>query len=227
MTQDPLRAASEPAHALQIPKVPTPRKVKPPVGAVHRALRTATREDHASIDRMLLRFDLNRAEDYRIFLTIHLAALSELQGEWRSQDHEDFSGMLNCLRADLKALGWATASVAASGTPQASPSRGLGTAYVIRGSRLGAAVLRRDIVSAVPTSYLDFSPVLGWTAFLAELEAIAEVPNAKQDAARAARAAFGVFAAEYSRLQGAIPDQKKVESKVFSSLIRSPPDHEE
>ena len=114
MTQDPTRAVSEPVHAQQTPKVPTPRKVKPPVGAVHRLLRTATREDHASIDRMLLRFDLNRLEDYRIFLTIHLAALSALQAEWRPEDDADFSRMLDCLRADLKALGWTTATPPAS-----------------------------------------------------------------------------------------------------------------
>ena len=224
MTQDPTRAVSEPVHAQQTPKVPTPRKVKPPVGAVHRLLRTATREDHASIDRMLLRFDLNRLEDYRIFLTIHLAALSALQAEWRPEDDADFSRMLDCLRADLKALGWTTATPPASGHAPVSAPRGLGIAYVIRGSRLGGAVLRRDIVGALPTAYLDFAPTLGWTKFLAELESIADLPNAKQEAARAARDTFSAFAAEYSRLQGAIPTPKKPESKVFSSMIRLPPD---
>ena len=224
MTQDPTRAVSEPVHAQQTPKVPTPRKVKPPVGAVHRLLRTATREDHASIDRMLLRFDLNRLEDYRIFLTIHLAALSALQAEWRPEDDADFSRMLDCLRADLKALGWTTATPPASGHAPVSAPRGLGIAYVIRGSRLGGAVLRRDIVGALPTEYLDFAPTLGWTKFLAELESIADLPNAKQEAAHAARDTFSAFAAEYSRLQGAIPTPKKPESKVFSSMIRLPPD---
>jgi heme oxygenase (biliverdin-IX-beta and delta-forming) len=226
MTQDPTRAAREPVHAQQTPKVPATRKVKPPLGAVHRLLRTATREDHASIDRMLLRFDLNRLEDYRIFLTIHLAALSALQVEWRPEDGADFSSMLDCLRADLKALGWTAATPPAAGNMPVSVPRGLGIAYVVRGSRLGGAVLRRDIVGELPTSYLDFVPTLGWTRFLAELESIADIPNAKQEAARAARNTFSVFAAEYSRLQGAIPTPKKPESKVFSSRIRMPSDHE-
>ena len=226
MTQDPKRAASDPAHAQQTPNVPTPRKVKPPVGPVHRLLRTATREDHASIDRMLLRFDLNRPDDYRIFLTIHQTALSALQAEWRPEDVADFSRMLDCLRADLKALGGTTATPPACGNGAASAARGLGIAYVVRGSRLGGAVLRRDIVGALPTSYLDFAPTLGWTKFLAELESIADIPNAKQEAARAARDTFSAFAAEYSRFQGAIPTLKKPETKVFSSLIRLPPDHE-
>lgn len=226
MTQDPKRAVSEPVHAQQTSKVPTPRKVKAPVGAVHRLLRTATREDHASIDRMLLRFDLNRLEDYRIFLTIHLTALSALQAEWRPEDVADFSRMLDCLGADLKALGWTTTTPPASGNGPASAARGLGIAYVIRGSRLGGAVLRRDIVGALPTSYLDFAPTLAWTKFLAELESIADIPNARQEAARAARDTFSAFAAEYSRLQGAIPTPKKPETKVFSSMIRLPPDHE-
>ena len=187
-------------HAQQTRKVSTPRKVKPPVGAVHRLLRTATREDHASIDRILLRFDLNRVEDYRIFLTIQLTALSALQAEWRPEDVADFSRMLDCLRADLSALGWTAVTTPASGSAPASAPRGLGIAYVVRSSRLGAAVLRRDIVGELPTSYLDFAPTLGWAKFLAELESIAEIPTAKQEAARAARNTFSAFAAEYSRL---------------------------
>jgi heme oxygenase len=166
---------------------------------VHLALRAATREDHAFIDRLLLGFNLNRAEDYTSFLNIHLAAISMLQADWRPRDREDFAQMICCLRADLSTLGHTTVVPFIPFGKSANPFEGLGIAYVLRGSRLGAAILRRSVRAALPTSYLNFVPHLSWTAFLLELESIAEDSRARDEAARAACGAFKLFTTEFAR----------------------------
>jgi len=168
------------------------------IGSVHQALRAATRDDHASIDRMLLSFDLSKAEDYRIFLSIHAAALVTIQTDWRLQDSDDFERMLRCVRADLKTLGCAVTTPPSSPRPS-SLAKGLGIAYVVRGSRLGAAVLRRGVVGNLPTSYLDFVPSLSWALFLTELEPLADDPNGKDEAIGAARGIFNTFVTEFTR----------------------------
>jgi heme oxygenase len=178
---------------------------KPTIGSVHRALRGATRNDHASIDRMLLRFDLNRVEDYRNFLNIHFSSLVTLRAHWRLQDGDDFARMLGCLEADLETLGCNAPALPILSASPRSPSAGLGIGYVVRGSRLGAAVLRRGVVGDLPTSYLDFVPGLSWAGFLIQLEFIAGDPNDMNEATRAAISTFGTFAAEFKRFEDQSP----------------------
>jgi heme oxygenase len=204
MTHVPVEAMRGPVRAKEVLTCQTTPKAKRVVGIVHRTLRAATRNDHSSIDRMLSRLDLNRAGDYRIFLKIHFAALVSLRADWRLQDGADFAQMLRCLQADLNTFGCTTtAPPILSGAPS-SPSVGLGVAYVVRGSRLGAAVLRRGVVGELPTSYLDFSPSLSWAAFLLEIESIADDPNGRDEATRAARKTFNTFATEFTRLQDVV-----------------------
>jgi heme oxygenase len=202
MTEVPIEALGGLVRAQEVlPGAATP-KAKPAIGIVHRALRAATRNDHAWIDRMLLPFNLNRTEDYRTFLNIHFAALVTLQADWRQQDCEDFEQMLRRVQGDLDTLGCTTiASRIPHGTPVSTP-KGLGIAYVVRGSRLGSAVLRRAIVSDLPTSYLDFVPVLSWAEFLVELESIAGDADGRDDAIRSARSTFNVFVTEFKRIHG-------------------------
>jgi heme oxygenase len=204
MTQVPTEAMRGAVRAKATHKGPTPTKAKPGIGVVHRALRAATRSDHALIDRMLLPLDLSRAEDYRIFLNIHFAALVTLQMDWRPQDREDFEHMRRCAQADLSTLGCATAGLPMPPCTPPSPSKGLGVAYVIRGSRQGAALLRRGVAGNLPTLYLDFAPALSWGEFLVQLESIADDLTGRDDAIRAARSAFNTFAAEFTRLRRVI-----------------------
>jgi heme oxygenase len=203
MTQAPtmaMRGSGRPAGV-----GPAAPKAKTPIGTVHQALRAATRNDHALIDRMLLPFDLSKAEDYRMFLNIHFAALITVQADWRLQDSEDFERMLRCVRADLKALGCKVPPTSRT-RPSASPATGLGIAYVIRGSRLGAAVLRRGVVGELPTAYLDFVPALSWAQFLTELESLTDDPRGTHEAVCAARGIFNTFVAEFSGAKGAASD---------------------
>src|SRR5271170_2273012 len=146
MTQVPVEALGGLVRTNGVRKGSATPKVKPAVGAVHCALRAATRNDHALIDRMLLPFDLSSAEDYRTFLNIHFATLVTLQAVWRPQDSEDFEEMLHCVQLDLRTLGRTVAAPPMPPRAPAGPSKGLGIAYVVRGSRLGAAVLRRGVI---------------------------------------------------------------------------------
>jgi heme oxygenase len=202
MTQVPIEAMRFLVRAKDVSKSETVPKAKPVIGVVHRALRTATWNDHASIDRMLLPFDLNRTEDYRIFLNIHFTALAALRAAWRLQDRDDFERMTRCVQSDLESLRCTPSTTPCIPHESSNPPKGLGIAYVVRGSRLGAAVLRRRVAREFPTSYLDFVPALSWTAFLLELESIADDPAARDEATLAARSAFNVFAREFVPLSG-------------------------
>jgi heme oxygenase len=181
---------------------PASQRMTAATGSVHRLLRAATRSDHAFIDRMLLTLDMKRLEDYRAFLTIHFESLLALRGNWRPQDNDDFEGMIRCLHTDLEILGAPRSALPISTCTPSSPSAGLGIAYVIRGSRLGAAVLRRGVAKTFSTSYLDFVPTLSWSEFLGQLEFAADDPNGANEAIFAACSTFNVFVAEFNRVNG-------------------------
>jgi heme oxygenase len=115
------------------------------IGTVHRMLRTATRNDHALIDGMLLPLGLAKAPDYELFLSIHAESPQALAEVWRDEDGKDFRALLGFLRSDLATLGSPTSASCIHACIPASRGAGLGVAYVIRESRLGAAFLRRGV----------------------------------------------------------------------------------
>lgn len=172
-------------------------------GSVQSTLRAATRGAHASIDRMLLPLNLSQAEDYRLFLEIHSAALVRLQADWRPRDAPDFAQMLQSLQADLQTLGCPTTAPPRLSHTMTATFVGLGIGYVLRGSRLGAAVLRRGVARGLPTAYLDFVPTVSWASFLLELESIANDPSGRAQVTRAAQSTFNTFSVEFTRIQGA------------------------
>jgi heme oxygenase (biliverdin-IX-beta and delta-forming) len=182
-----------------IPTRPGPRKVNHVIGAVHRALRFATRNDHASIDRMLLAFDLGKSDDYQAFLTIHFDALLSLREKWRTEDLPDFEQMLRSVELDLRSLGAMVTVPSITPAATVDSSHALGIAYVIRGSRMGAAVLRRDVAPGLSASYLAFVPTVSWMDFLIQLEGLAEDRSCIEEAIRAARGTFAIFATEFIR----------------------------
>jgi heme oxygenase len=166
-----------------------------PRSALHSSLRTATRSDHQGVDRLIGELDLTRREDYGRLLSIHSAVLEELKPAWRPEDRDDFSAMSRRLQNDMRVLGFATAKQRSiSRTPLAQDIQ-LGVAYVIRGSRLGAGVLRSRIPSQLPASYLDFVPALSWTQFLAQLQSISKATagEATDPAIRGAKITFELF----------------------------------
>jgi heme oxygenase len=172
-----------------------------PLGALHRSLRLATRSDHLEVDRLIGQLDLSRREDYGRLLSIHHAVLLELKSEWRPEDRDDFRAMSRRLQNDLRILGFPTASPQSmSSTPLAEGNQ-LGIAYVIRGSRLGASVLRPRIPPQFSTSYFDYVPVLSWIQFLEQLKSVTKATEAEAtDAAvRGAKITFDLFSCLLAR----------------------------
>jgi heme oxygenase len=164
-------------------------------GVLHRALQAATRSDHVALDRSILRLNWSSAAGYGIFLHMHNAALQSLEADWRDEDRGDFAAMLRCAREDLKALKIPIPiSHLASRTPLPAGQR-LGIAYVLRGSRLDAGVLRLRVPSSRPSSFLDFAPTLPWPRFLQQLDPPESAGRAAgAETLRGARHTFDLFA---------------------------------
>jgi heme oxygenase len=168
------------------------------LGALHRSLRAATRNDHIGVDRLTGQLDLTRREDYGLLLSIHHAVLQELRSEWRPEDREDFRAMSRRLQNDLRMLGFPTAKPSSTSHIALAKGNQMGIAYVIRGSRsrLGASVLRPRIPAHFSASYFDFAPALSWVQFLAQLQSVSNSADAQvSDAAiQGAKLTFGLFA---------------------------------
>jgi heme oxygenase len=170
-------------------------------GVLHRALRASTRSDHVMLDRLILRFDLSRREHYGLFLQLHHSALQNLEADWRAEDRVDFAAMLRCVVSDLHALRIGSTPLHPMARAPLHANNRLGVAYVLRGSRLGAAILRRRVPSRYPTAYLDFTPALSWTQFLVQLESSSGPPssNHDHDTIRGARIAFEILLSHFNR----------------------------
>jgi heme oxygenase len=166
-----------------------------PLGALHRSLRTATRSDHMGVDRLIGQLDLSRREGYGRLLSIHHAVLQDLKSEWRPEDRDDFRAMSRRLQNDLRVLGFPTANPPSMSRTPLDRGNQLGIAYVIRGSRLGASVLRPRIPSQFSASYLDFVPTLSWVQFLAQLQSVSKAAEGKatDEAIRGAKITFDLF----------------------------------
>jgi heme oxygenase len=164
-------------------------------GALHRSLRAATRNDHIGVDRLIGQLDLTRREDYGRLLSVHHAVLQEFKSEWRPEDHDDFRAMSRRLQNDLRGLGYPTANPQSMLRTSLADGNPLGIAYVIRGSRLGASVLRPRIPSQFSASYMDFVPALSWVQFLAQLQSVSQSPETQAgDAAiQGAKITFDLF----------------------------------
>lgn len=141
----------------------------------HRALREATRDRHDAVDAAFARFDLADVECYRAFLEAHARALLPVEtalAGWSELFPEGTVAPRGlALAADLSDLG-----VAADGLERLPPPRieepeaAWGAAYVLEGSRLGAALLVRAVGGALPRRYLASAhPQGAWQKFLKSL----------------------------------------------------------
>ena len=148
---------------------------------LHRTLRAATRSDQMMIDRIILRLDLARREDYGFFLNVHFAALRSLSMSWRDQDREDFSNMANCLQADLRSLSILPLPLQPAAHAGISTGTQLGIAYIVRGSRYDAMALRHRVPMQHGATYLEFSPALSWSRFLEQLERYVSEKSQRDD----------------------------------------------
>jgi len=166
-------------------------------------LRDATQGQHLLLDQTMSTLDLADSADYGRFLSIHRDALQCLRTQWRAEDDADFSGLRQSLDRDLRALGCQSAHCEPSPDPAGAPTPSQwGVSYVIRGSRLGGAVLRRRVADGYASAYLDYTMSLTWPAFLKQLGAdprLGADPHALVAGALRAYAAFANAASAICR----------------------------
>jgi heme oxygenase (biliverdin-IX-beta and delta-forming) len=161
-------------------------------GRTRQALRDATMQGHQRVDALFADFALDSEGGYRAFLTAHGRALSALEPAARPNRPR-----LPLLAQDLAALG--------ATLPQPLPLRAAmgegyrwGLLYALEGSRLGGAVLARQVGRGLPHSYLSAIHEKGeWLAFQRALESAAAEGGEGwlEDAVQGALAAFALFAA--------------------------------
>lgn len=161
------------------------------------ALRAATRDEHERLDTLMSRFDLAERDSYRSFLLAHALALpavearldaagfADLLADWPGRRRAD------AIAADLAALDTAPPAPLPF-PPLATAAACWGAAYVLEGSRLGGAMLARQIPDTLPKFYLGaIQPPGNWRSFLEKLDTALHLP---QDAAQAQDTARRVFA---------------------------------
>jgi heme oxygenase len=165
------------------------------------ALRDGTRVEHERVDRLFGGLDLTAPLDYRLFLTaqataflpvetaLEQAGVATVVADWPERRRSQL------LRDDLAAL------EAPLPAPETAPELVgapaiLGAVYVVEGSRLGGAMLRRGLADSVPQSFLRHPQGSGaWRKLLETLDHSLYETAALETALRAARSVFGCFEA--------------------------------
>lgn len=165
--------------------------------SAHAHLRKATANAHDRVDAAFASFDLSDARPYGAFLQRHAAAFlpaeDALTRAGAGDLIPDWEQFLRgpALIADLARMGL---SVPAPKRPPdyADPAAIFGGAYVLEGSRLGGALLRRCVGAGFSRLFLDsVQPPGRWRAFIALLDH-ALYQNAQLE--RATKAALETFA---------------------------------
>jgi len=162
-------------------------------------LRAATAADHERVDRLFSSLDLAREVDYRLFLiaqaaahlpieeAIDVAGAHALLADWPERKRA------HLLTADLADLG---AGVPSPQEPPALPDAAsiFGAIYVLEGSRLGGALLKRQLPAGLPKRFLNAEQAPGaWRKLLAKLDEFVYAPEHLEAATNAARQVFMRF----------------------------------
>jgi heme oxygenase len=163
------------------------------------ALRAATAEDHERVDRLFSRLDLGSDADYRLFLTAQAAAHLPVEAaldasgimafvpNWPERRRSDL------LLADLAELG-IDPPVAVPSPPLDEEPAILGATYVLEGSRLGGAFLKRGLAAHAPCRFLSAPQEAGaWRKLLAKLDESLYEPARVEGACETARQVFKRF----------------------------------
>ncbi|WP_116089603.1 biliverdin-producing heme oxygenase [Sphingomonas crusticola] len=161
------------------------------------ALRSATAKNHVMVDAAFGRFDLADRGSYGSFLTAHARALPAVE---KALEHVPalpaFGVRADLLRQDLNQLGLPMPAPLPFPVPL-SQAAGFGALYVSEGSRLGGAMLARQVHPELPHTYLSATHEAGdWRAFgrLLDSAALAGGRSWLDDAIRSARATFDLYA---------------------------------
>lgn len=169
-------------------------------GDARQSLRAGTAEAHELLDARFGRFDLARRDDYVRFLIAHAAALPPVE---RALDAAGMADLLDdwpvrrrtaLIADDLQKLGIAMPAPLAPPT-LTDPAAAWGAAYVTEGSRLGGAMLARQVGADLPRGYLGTPlPAGAWRKFLVSMENGLYSESMRASATRSALDIFALFA---------------------------------
>lgn len=169
----------------------------------HTRLREATRACHDEVDALFGQFDLADAASYGAFLTAHAMALVPVE-DWADIGHlvPGWAGRKVALYEDLSALGRTFPPFEPVNWPREEAAR-WGAAYVLEGSRLGGAMLSRQVGAGLPHAYLSATHKQGgWQALLRAMEEKAHAGREAWQAAAIAGAerTFALYAQAAGRM---------------------------
>lgn len=163
------------------------------------ALKRATAEHHRRVDRLFSMLDLADQGDYRLFLlaqaSAHLPVEAALDAAGAQSVIADWAERRRApmLLQDLAALG---AEVPEPVEPPALPGTAatLGAIYVLEGSRLGGAMLKRGLPADAPKAFLGTEqPAGSWRKLLAKLDESLDDAKRVEEASDSARQVFMAF----------------------------------
>ncbi|BEV00265.1 biliverdin-producing heme oxygenase [Novosphingobium olei] len=176
------------------------------MGEIRAWLRDSTRDDHARVDDAFASFRLSDRSSYADFLAAHGRALLPLE-RWIGAGAllPGWRGRSEAVVEDLHALAEPVPEAPALEWPRDEAAR-LGALYVLEGSRMGAAVLARDVSDDLPNGYLTSRAAPGqWQALLTLLESKGSEGGTpwRQRALEGASRAFALFHAAAQEVQAA------------------------
>lgn len=161
-------------------------------------LRDGTADCHERVDALFSRADLGSRDGYEQFLLAQAAAflpaeqslekggIAAVLADWPSRRRSHF------IERDLKDLGQQVPSGGEAPMLNGVPAL-LGGAYVLEGSRLGGAVLRRQVPGDLPAAFLSNNYPGAWRTMVDVLdEQLTDTPAIDQ-AIAAARSIFALF----------------------------------
>lgn len=160
------------------------------------ALRSATRAKHDRVDAAFGRFDLTDRFSYGRFLTAHARALPAVEAAIAACEAiPAFARRTELLARDLAEIGLSMPAPLALAPPE-SEAAAFGALYVIEGSRLGGAILARQVSDDLPRAYLSaIHPPGAWRAFGEMLDRAGKTggPSWLDQAIAAAEATFDLY----------------------------------
>ena len=138
------------------------------------ALRARTADRHDEVDAAFAAFRLDEVEDYRDFLLAHARALPAAEAVLAATPHLPHWRLRTpLLTRDLAELGLAMPTPLAF--PPTSEPAAWGVLYVVEGSRLGGAMLARQVPPDLPARYLHAAFEPGeWRTLRAAIDAEAQ-----------------------------------------------------
>lgn len=182
-------------------------------GGARDLLRRETRADHEAVDAVYSRFDLGAETGYRRFLRAQAACVGPVETALEGRGSrlvEDWPARRRAalLLADLRDLG-------DDARPHPvlpafdSDAAALGGLYVLEGSRLGGAVLARQVYAGAPRRFLSPAAAPGsWRTFVDLLDRNLHGEAEGEAAVHAARSVFRCFEAAGRReLERGLVDQ--------------------